>query len=171
LSNRRTLSPFEKEKILKKQKNKCAGYPKGSCSKDVGMYSNFDHKQALGLGGKDELSNIHALCYGCHATKTREDNYKIRLNKRMEVSAKDKKIILQKMTLTQVQQLAKKYGITLKDKIHKVSFNEGLIASMEPPKRIPPTKDQYIKALTKQKILQKDVDSILKTKKTVAKKN
>lgn len=89
----------------------------------------------------------------------------------MEVSAKDKKIILQKMTLTQVQQLAKKYGITLKDKIHKVSFNEGLIASMEPPKRIPPTKDQYIKALTKQKILQKDVDSILKTKKTVAKKN
>lgn len=77
---RKALTKADKDKILKRQKFKCAG--KG-CSKDLSKIpAHFDHKKPLALGGSDTLRNYQALCPTCHAIKTREDRSEIAKRKR-----------------------------------------------------------------------------------------
>lgn len=75
---RKSLTKADKDKILKRQKYKCAMCPK-DLSKTV---VHFDHKKPLALGGSDTLRNYQALCPTCHAEKTREDRSKIAKRKR-----------------------------------------------------------------------------------------
>lgn len=79
-TERGTLYSADKDKILERQKGKCAGK---KCSQHhgkklpVNIRSHFDHIKPLALGGKDIRSNIQALCANCHQEKTREDRKKI----------------------------------------------------------------------------------------------
>jgi 5-methylcytosine-specific restriction endonuclease McrA len=76
----RRLTKADKDKILKRQKYKCAGK---RCKKDLSKIPvHFDHKKPLALGGSDTLRNYQALCPTCHAIKTREDRSKIAKCKR-----------------------------------------------------------------------------------------
>ena len=77
----RYIPKIWKEKILKKQRNFCAGK---DCAKlhngrklKIDMYSHFDHIRPLGMNGDHKISNIQALCPGCHQAKKREDRHKI----------------------------------------------------------------------------------------------
>lgn len=80
-SKREHVPMIWRDKILMRQKNKCAGK---DCAKlhngkklMVNNRSDFDHIKPLALGGKHTLSNLQALCPGCHRLKTREDKYNI----------------------------------------------------------------------------------------------
>ena len=94
-TKRATLYATDKEKILERQKGKCAGR---TCAKDhgkklpVNIRSNFDHIKPLALGGGDIPSNIQALCANCHQKKTREDRKKIAIAKKEgKIKIKSKK--------------------------------------------------------------------------------
>lgn len=82
---RGTLYVADKEKILVRQRGKCAGK---TCARDhgkkmpVNIRSHFDHIKPLALGGRDTISNIQALCANCHQKKTREDRKKIAIAKK-----------------------------------------------------------------------------------------
>lgn len=88
-TKRGTLYVADKEKILVRQRGKCAGK---TCAKEhgkklpVNIRSHFDHIKPLALGGRDTVSNIQALCANCHQKKTREDR------KRLAIAKKDGKI-------------------------------------------------------------------------------
>ena len=92
-SKREYIPTIWRDKILIKQKSKCAGK---DCAKlhngkklMVNIRSDFDHIIPLALGGKHKLSNIQALCPGCHRLKTREDRYKISQAKKKKKNKKD----------------------------------------------------------------------------------
>jgi len=70
---RKRLSEWEKQVILERQNYRCA-----ICGKRLkpGVI-HFDHKKPLALGGKDDISNIQALCPECHHIKTKRDRHKI----------------------------------------------------------------------------------------------
>ncbi len=83
---RGTLYSYDKDKILQKQKGLCSGK---DCKRlhnnkrmPVNIRSNFDHIKPLALGGKDNLSNLQALCANCHQLKTREDKKLIAMKKK-----------------------------------------------------------------------------------------
>lgn len=79
-SVRQHIPKVWKEKILIKQRKKCAGK---ECQKlsgrkaPIDIMTHFDHKKPLAMGGSHTLSNIQGLCPTCHASKTREDRHKI----------------------------------------------------------------------------------------------
>ncbi len=86
---RKNLYSYDKDKILQKQKGLCAGK---DCKKIhngkrmlVNVRNNFDHVIPLKLGGKDNSSNIQALCANCHQLKTREDRKLIALKKKKDI--------------------------------------------------------------------------------------
>lgn len=101
ISERGSIPMIWRDKILMRQKNKCAGK---ECAKIhngkklmVNNRSDFDHIKPLALGGKHELNNIQALCPGCHRLKTREDRYNIsQKNKKTKSNPTSKKSNLQK---------------------------------------------------------------------------
>lgn len=85
---RGTLYTIDKDTVLEKQKGLCAGK---NCKrlhngKRMPVYnrSNFDHIVALGLNGKNDISNLQALCANCHQLKTREDRKHIAQKKQEE---------------------------------------------------------------------------------------
>ena len=56
----------------------------------VNIRNHFDHIKPLKLGGKDDISNIQALCANCHQLKTREDRKLISIsNKSKENSSEN----------------------------------------------------------------------------------
>ena len=67
--NRQSFSNLVKNKILKKQKYKCA-----KCKKTLSIY-DFDHKDDD--RSNNSYSNCQALCLICHAMKTRKIKNKI----------------------------------------------------------------------------------------------
>jgi hypothetical protein len=67
--NRQSFSNSVKNKILKKQKYKCA-----KCKKNLSIY-DFDHKDDD--RSNNSYSNCQALCLICHAMKTRKIKNKI----------------------------------------------------------------------------------------------
>jgi len=76
-NKRKTVYSYDKDKVLQKQKGLCAGK---DCKRlhngkrmPVNIRSNFDHIISLKLGGRDNISNLQALCANCHQLKTRED--------------------------------------------------------------------------------------------------
>jgi len=72
------LTKADKDKIVKRQKYKCA-----KCKRDLTRtVVHYDHKKSLALGGSNTLRNYQALCPTCHAEKTREDRSKIAKRKR-----------------------------------------------------------------------------------------
>jgi len=83
----RRLTKADKDKILKRQKYRCAY--KG-CKEDLSKIPvHFDHKKPLALGGSDTLRNYQALCPTHHAVKTREDRSKIAKGKRKRKKAEE----------------------------------------------------------------------------------
>ncbi len=91
ITKREPVPMIWRDKILMKQKNKCAG---NNCAKlhngkklMVNNRSDFDHITPLALDGKHTLSNLQALCPGCHRLKTREDKYKISQRKKKKNKA------------------------------------------------------------------------------------
>ncbi len=91
---RQPIPKVWKEKILIKQRKKCAGK---ECQKlsgrkaPIDIMAHFDHKKPLAMGGSHTLSNIQGLCPTCHATKTREDRYKIAQWKKKQKIKKPKR--------------------------------------------------------------------------------
>jgi len=62
-----SLTKEEKEKILKKYKNKC-----DLCNIDKKL--EFHHKNRVADGGSNDIENIQVLCKECHQKKTEEQN-------------------------------------------------------------------------------------------------
>lgn len=93
-SEREHVPMIWRDKILMRQNNKCAGK---DCAKlhngkklMVNNRSDFDHIKPKALDGDHELSNLQALCPGCHRLKTREDRYNIsQRNKKAKTTKKD----------------------------------------------------------------------------------
>lgn len=85
-SKREGLPMIWKDKILMKQKNKCAGKKCVELHNGkrvmVNTRNNFDHIIPRALNGKHIPSNIQALCANCHQLKTREDRFKISQSKK-----------------------------------------------------------------------------------------
>jgi len=79
-SIRQHIPRLWKEKILIKQRKKCAGK---ECVKlsgrkaPIDIMAHFDHIKPVAMDGPHRISNIQGLCPTCHASKTREDRYKI----------------------------------------------------------------------------------------------
>tara|TARA_Y100000034_G_C6584390_1_gene253609 strand:+ start:150 stop:554 length:405 start_codon:yes stop_codon:yes gene_type:complete len=92
---REAIPMIWRDKILVKQKNLCVGKDCENLHNGkkllVNNRSDFDHKKPLALGGKHLLSNLQALCPGCHRLKTREDRYKISQQKKKIPKKKIKK--------------------------------------------------------------------------------
>lgn len=91
-SKREYIPMIWRDKILMRQSNKCAGK---DCAKlhngkklMVNNRSDFDHIKPLALDGKNVLSNLQALCPGCHRLKTREDRYNISQKKKKSKAKK-----------------------------------------------------------------------------------
>ena len=84
-NKRGTLYSYDKDKILQKQKGLCAGKDckriHNSKRVPVNIRSHFDHIKPLALGGKDNISNLQALCANCHQLKTRGDRKAIAQSK------------------------------------------------------------------------------------------
>ncbi len=87
-NKRGTIYAYDRDKVLQKQKGLCAGK---DCKRlhngkrmPVNIRSNFDHIIPLRLGGKDNASNLQALCANCHQLKTREDRKLIAQKKQKE---------------------------------------------------------------------------------------
>jgi HNH endonuclease len=62
---RRKLSNSVRMQIAASREWKCY-----ICDCSLPSYFQIDHKVALCLGGKDEYSNLAAICPGCHPKKT-----------------------------------------------------------------------------------------------------
>ena len=79
-SRRKYISKADEDKILERQKWKCA-----RCGKTLkpGRY-HIDHKKPLALGGSNSIRNLQALCPDCHHVKTKEDRKKIAKAKKKE---------------------------------------------------------------------------------------
>lgn len=83
--NKRKYSTTHRIHIAYKTKYHCA-----KCSQILPPEFEVDHIIALHLGGKDEYSNLAALCPNCHAIKTRceilkrDDAFKKEFSKRLE---------------------------------------------------------------------------------------
>jgi len=79
-SRRKYISKADEDKILERQKWKCA-----RCGKTLkpGRY-HIDHKKPLALGGSNSIRNLQALCPNCHHVKTKEDRKKIAKAKKKE---------------------------------------------------------------------------------------
>jgi|Deesub1362A_J573_1020465.scaffolds.fasta_scaffold00370_31 hypothetical protein len=77
---RKYISKADEDKLLEKQKWKCA-----RCGKILrpGRY-HLDHKKPLALGGTNSIRNLQALCPDCHHIKTKEDKKKIARTKKKE---------------------------------------------------------------------------------------
>jgi len=77
---RKYISKADEDKLLEKQKWKCA-----RCGKILrpGRY-HIDHKKPLALGGSNSIRNLQALCPDCHHIKTKEDKKKIARAKKQE---------------------------------------------------------------------------------------
>lgn len=90
---KRTLTAAQKTDVVVRQRCKCANKPTynflGNMNtvapghvcplwkKDDGTFDNgkweIDHIKPLYKGGKDVISNLHALCPSCHRAKTHHD--------------------------------------------------------------------------------------------------
>lgn len=90
---KRTLTAAQKTDVVVRQRCKCANKPTYNLlgntntvvpghlcplwKKDDGTFDNgkweIDHIKPLYKGGKDVISNLHALCPSCHRAKTHHD--------------------------------------------------------------------------------------------------
>ena len=79
---RESLTKYDREKILSRQKGKCRKCP--TFFYRTGVFPHFDHIEAVSRGGKKgkELKNIQALCPNCHDKKSREEHKKPKNNSR-----------------------------------------------------------------------------------------
>lgn len=82
MTPRKYLTPKQKAEVLLRQNGRCA-----ICGRkfEAGAKIQFDHEQALGLDGTNDLSNFRALCgeiEACHAIKTKSDIKAIAKGKR-----------------------------------------------------------------------------------------
>lgn len=77
---RKAMTAARRFRILAKSDGHCA-YPE--CAETHGL--EIDHMIALALGGKDDDSNLTALCGPHHAQKTRLDIKLIAKAKRIEI--------------------------------------------------------------------------------------
>ena len=105
--SQRKLTKAQKEDIAAKQNFKCAASisdyqcPLWERQDNKGIFGeekyHVDHIVELWEGGKDDASNLQALCLNCHAVKTKRNTAKRNKLKREEKKNIPKKYDLQKI--------------------------------------------------------------------------
>ena len=126
---KRTLTAAQKTDVVVRQRCKCANKPSQNLfsskntvvpghtcllwKKDDGTFDNgkweIDHIKPLYKGGKDVISNLHALCPSCHRAKTHHD----RLVDAGLIDKKNSKPVVKKTSKTTVN--SKKKPLIIKN--------------------------------------------------------
>ena len=94
-TKRRRILAADRSEILERQKGKC-----DNCGKKLNLIHKLyeiDHKKAISDGGKDTLTNFHALCLECHRKKTRKET-SARAKTKRQKSVASKKPVKKKTT-------------------------------------------------------------------------
>ena len=68
-SQRRVVSETKKKYIASQQNWKCK-----KCNQQLSYTFEVDHRISLENGGSNHVTNLDALCVGCHKEKTLEKN-------------------------------------------------------------------------------------------------
>lgn len=100
------------------------------------------------------MKNSVCLCYACNKLQGTDSWVTFQKKQGKSVEADPVKIRLKKLTITQLKYIAKEKDIKLKGKTEESFFSSSTI---------PPSKAQYVNALSK-KIKEKEIDDILKNK-------
>jgi hypothetical protein len=148
---KRTLGIRDRQILWIKAEKKCE-----NCGKSLEFHEmQIGHKKAYSRGGSTTMKNSVCLCYACNKLQGTDtwEVFQKKQGKKIEVSDSSKvKAQLKGLNLTKLKFLAKKYNITVKGITESSFFGD---------KYIPPSKSQYVKALTS-KISEDQINSALK---------
>jgi hypothetical protein len=153
---KRTLGIRDRQIVWVKANKKCE-----NCGRPLDFHEmQIGHKTAFSKGGSTTMKNSVCLCYACNKLQGTDSWVTFQKKQGKSVEADPVKIRLKKLTITQLKYLAKEKDIKLKGKTEESFFSSSTI---------PPSKVQYVNALSK-KIKEKEIDDILKNKPTTQKR-
>lgn len=83
MAHRKRFHPRTYARIIEDQGRRCAG----DCGEELEMHPKrieFDHIVPLWSGGRDEVSNLQAMCRPCHKAKCRTEDAALAKTRRIE---------------------------------------------------------------------------------------
>ena len=145
---KRTLGTRERQILWKRAGGKCE-----ACSKQISYLDmQVGHKTAYSRGGSTTLRNSVCLCYTCNKLQG-TDSYSTFLKKLGKSSpVNESRDVLKTLGVAQLKELAKMHNIIVKGKKVEDFFGYSIK---------PPTKAQFISAISKKVSLQ-DINSSIK---------
>jgi hypothetical protein len=155
-ATKRTLGIRDRQIVWVKANKKCE-----NCGKALDFHEmQIGHKTAFSKGGSTTIKNSVCLCYACNKLQGTDTWTTFQKKQGKTIEVDPVKTRLKKLTITQIKYLAKEKDIKLKGKTEESLFSSA---------KIPPTKTQYVNALSK-KITEKEIDVLLKNKPVPQKK-
>ena len=153
---KRSLSRRDRQILQERAKHKCEG-----CGKKINyIETQVGHKTAYSKGGSTTLRNSVCLCYKCNKLQG-TDSWSVFLKKLGKTNPSNKtKNILKTLTVPNLKKLAKKHNISVKGKKVESFFSDSIK---------PPTKAQYISAISK-KVSIDEINSFKKSIPTTPKR-
>ncbi|MBN2336132.1 HNH endonuclease, partial [Candidatus Bathyarchaeota archaeon] len=148
-SRKRTLGSRDKQILWERAGRKCeaCGEPISYIEMQVG------HKTAFSKGGSTTLRNSVCLCYKCNKLQGTDSWSKFLKKLGKTPTSSDSKDLLKTLTVTQLKELTKMHSIKVRGKKVEGFFEDTVK---------PPTKSQYISAISKKISLQEINESINK---------
>jgi len=138
---KRSLGIRDRQILWERSKHKCE-----ACSKKIDYTEMLvGHKTAYSKGGNTTLRNSACLCYKCNKLQG-TDSWSTFLKKLGKSSpSNEAKAILKTLTVPQFKQLAKKHKISVRGKNIEGFFNDTIK---------PPTKAQFVSAISRKVSIQ-----------------
>lgn len=72
LATRRAVAESTKKRVAASQRWQCS-----ACKELLPSTFQVDHIMPLAVGGSNEVSNLTAMCPGCHAEKTQDEHVRV----------------------------------------------------------------------------------------------
>lgn len=145
---KRSLGTRDRQILWERAKHKCE-----ACGRQIDFTEmQVGHKTAYSKGGSTTLRNSACLCYKCNKLQG-TDSWSTFIKKLGSSSPlNEKKAILKTLTISQLKQLANKHHISVRGKKVEGLFEDSIR---------PPTKTQYISAISK-KVSTEEIQSFSK---------
>jgi hypothetical protein len=145
---KRTLSSRDRQILWERAGQKCqaCGEPITFIEMQVG------HKTAYSKGGSTTLRNSVCLCYKCNKLQGTDSWSKFLKKIGKTPASSESKTVLKNLSVAQLKELAKMHNVTVKGKKVEDFFGYSIK---------PPTKAQFISAISKKVSLQ-DINSFIK---------